>query len=306
MEISTTAWATVAVVIVTFGAIVIYSIEREVIKSDLLKAKNEFSSEQSVLETRQKTLTERKASFASAQARATFIRESEFKLQQQEEQNAKALIEVTVLRDAWTKTRAAFAKDIEEVRQKTMDQVIPELVLNDGKRLKSARFKEMKEQIAILEHAEGIARIPADNMPPDWFGRLALGWNPKLSSDLSGKPDEEVVAVPETPVKTIEQAQEEHRDSVKREDVNDAVARIKVLERKIIEAERSRANQFKIQQEYAYKHQLALAKGNSSSHNVKRDAAGAAVEAISNQINAAREQIQKLNEEIQTKQGAFR
>ena len=97
-----------------------------------------------------------------------------------------------------------FSRDIDQVRQKTKDEVLPEIVLMDETRLKKARFNQIKDNIVILEHADGIARVPLTNMPQDWVGRLALGWNPKLTAELSGKPDEvAVVAVEAKPVQRV-------------------------------------------------------------------------------------------------------
>lgn len=178
------------------------------------------------------------------------------------------------------------------------------MILGDGTKLKSARFKEIKDKIAIMEHADGIARVPLQNMPADWVWRLALGWNLVLSAELSGKPDEpEPEAAPVAPVKTVEMQQAEQRASVNRADVTDAIAKIKTLERKIQEAQRSHASQLAIARQYQYKYELAVAKGNSNSHNVKRDEANAMAETLSRQIQAAQQQIQLLNEQIANKQG---
>ena len=307
MEVKTAAWGTVSLVIVAFGAVVIFAIERESIKNDLIKARNGLSGQQALLDTRRATLANRQEAYAALQDRIASIQSISERIRILEEKNVGVQKQIDGLRGEWETCRAAFARDIDQVRQKTKDEALPEIVLMDETRLKKARFNQIKDNIVILEHADGIARVPLTNMPQDWVGRLALGWNPKLTAELSGKPDEvEVVAAPEPPVQTAEMAQAEQRASVKRADVGDALAKITSLERKIAEADRARVNQLKIAQEYGYKHQLAQSKGNTSSHNVKRDEAAGMAENLARQINAAREQIQKLNAEIAAKQDALR
>jgi hypothetical protein len=305
MEVKTAAWATVALIIASFGGVVIFAIERESIKSDLVKARAAFNGQQAMLDTRRKTLADRKSAYTLVQGRVAAIQEVTQRIKSQEDKNTQITKEIERLRGEWAGKRASFAKTIETVRQKTQDGTIPELVLGDGKILKSARFKEIKDKIAILEHTDGIARVPLDNMPVDWVGRLALGWNPTLSAELSGKADEPAPeAAPEAPVKTVEMMQAEQRASVNRADVTDAIAKIKTLERKIQEAERSRTNQLNIAEQYDYKYRVALSKGNANSHNVKRDEAKAIAETLSRQIEAAQQQIQSLSEQISKKQGA--
>lgn len=302
MEAKAAVWGAIGLVIVSFGAVVIYAIEREGIKNDLTKVRGGYSAQQAMLDTRRKTLTDREAAYAGLQERVASITAITQRTKQLEEQNNGLQGEVDGLRNTWAKTRAAFARDIETVRQKNRDEIVPQMVLADGNPLKTVRFKEMKDKIVILEHSAGIAKVPLTNMPPDWIGRLALGWNPKLSAELSGKPDEpEPEAAPEVASKTAEMAQAEHRESVKRADVTDAEARIKMLQRKIEEATVSQRRQLEVAQEYSYKHQNAIAKGNTSSHGVKRDEARRAAASLDAQIRAAHDQISKLGEEIAKK-----
>ncbi len=307
MEVKTAAWGAVALVITAFGAVVIYAIEREGIKNDLAKARTGMNAEQAMLDSRKKTLADRNEAYAALQDRLSAIETSTQRIKAREEKNGAILQEIEMLRRNWTKTRLAFAAEIEVVRQQIRDETVPEMALGDGEILKSVRFKEMKDSTVILEHTSGIAKVPLANMPADWIGRLALGWNPKLTAELSGKPDApEPEAAPVATSKTAEMVQQEQRESVKRADVTDAKGKIRTLERKIAEAHRSRTNQLEVARQYAYKHQLALSKGNSSSHGVKRDEATRQAAALENQINAAQAQIIKLQEEIVSKgSGAF-
>lgn len=302
MEVKSAAWATVALVITAFGGVVIYAIEREASKSDLSKARKELSAMETMVDTRKRTLTERQETLATTQDRVVGITSAMTRIQSTLEANAALQSKVDGLRTGWGKTLAAFRKDVDLVRQRTRDEVTPEMVLADGNSLKTVRFKDLKDTTVILEHGAGIAKVPLANMPADWIGRLALGWNPKLPSALSGKADEpEAVAAVAAPMKTVEMAQQEHRESVKRADVTDAAAKIKSLERRIVEARKAHMVQSRIADEYQTKLNLAQLKGNSSSHGVKRDEARRAMAALDNQVNAAQDQIQKLYDEIRQK-----
>lgn len=302
MEVKTAAWGTVGLVIVAFGAVVIYAIEREGIRNDLTRAKNETGSLQSMVETRRKTLADRQEAYAALQDRLAAIMASTEKIRLQEAKNEKVVEQIAVLREEWAATRAAFAKEIERVRQNTREETVPQMVLTDGNELKAVRFKEMKDNIVVLEHTAGIAKVPLDNMPEDWVGRLALGWNPRLSAELSGKPDEPEPEAPvAAPVKTAEMAQQEHRESVKRASVTDAESKIRSLERKITETQNARAGHLAVAVEYDRKYALAQSKGNSSNHGVKRDEARKMASACDAQIKAIQNQISKLQEEIAEK-----
>ena len=299
MEVKTAAWGIVSLVIVAFGGIVIYAIEREGIKSDLSKSQSELNTVKALIETRQKSVVDRKEAYAALQERINLLTSTTERIKAIESQNEQLRTTIDQRRAQWTNTRAAFAKDIDAIRQKTKDEILPSMILADGKALKSVRFKDLKDATAILEHADGIAKVPLTNMPPDWTARLALGWNPKLSAELSGKPDEAPPVISAAaPSKTAEMVLQEHRESVKRAGVSDAEQKIKALERKVIDLERAQQTQIRISSEYAEKYNLAQMKGNASNHGVKRDEAARAAAAIGNQIEAVRAQIDKLFGEI--------
>ena len=302
MEVKTAAWSTVALVIVAFGGTVIFAIEREGVKNDLSKARGELNSMRSTLDIRRKTLADRQEAYALLQDRLAAISDSTDRIKLQEGKNDQTQDTIETLRKDWTRTRAAFAKDIDQVRQNTKDELVSAMVLADGTELKAVRFKEMKDNTIVLEHAAGIAKLPLANMPKDWSGRLALGWNPKLSAEFSGKPDEVAPEAPApAPVKTVEMAQQEHRESVTRAGVTDALAKIKMLERKIVDTQKARSAQISVAQEYERKYALAQYKGNSSNHGVKSDEAYRIAEGLANQVSAIQQQISRLQQEVAEK-----
>lgn len=299
MEVKAAAWGTVGLVIVAFGAVVIYAIEREGIKNDLTKASGELSSMKNLLETRHKSLADRQGAYAALQQRVALITATTERIKTEEGKNEKTLALIDQLRGEWAMARAAFARQIEQVRSKTKDETVASMTLADGNELRAVRFKEMKDTTVMLEHSAGIAKVALANMPKDWAGRLALGWNPKLTAELSGKPDEPEPEIPAAaPLKTAEMVRQEHRESVKRAGVGDAELKIKALERRIMEIQRARQAELQNASDYSRKYDLAQSKGNSSNHGVKRDEATRAAASLQNQIQAIQIQIGKLQEEI--------
>lgn len=299
MEMKTAAWSTVAMVIAAFGGVVIFAIEREASAKDLSRAKSGLTSEENLLDTRRRTLAERERALVEAQERSSQVVAMDAEIKKLEAANEEQLGKVREQRMAWAKLRREFSSEIDVVRKKTREEIVPRMVLADGNQLTSVRFKEMKDSVAILEHTAGIAKVGLANMPADWVGRLALGWNPVLPAMLSGVPD----AAPEAPaaaapVKTAEMAQQEHRESVKRASATDAEAKIKVLQRKIAEYTAAREGQLRVAYEYNQKHLNALAKGNVSSHGVKRDEATRLAATMEKQIRAANDQISALMMEV--------
>ena len=233
MEVKTAAWGTVGLVIVAFGAVVIYAIEREVIKNDLIKARNGLTGQQALLVNRKKSLSDLQDSLASIEAVTERVRILE-------EKNAITLKQVETLRENWSSIKGTFAKHIDSVRQKMRDERIPMLTLADGSVLKLVHFKEANATTIVLEHTDGIAKVPLKNMPPDWIGRLALGWNPTLNAELSGKPvTEEAVGEVVVPLQPPDIAEIERTDSIKRASITDAEAKIRVLEQGIAENSKS-------------------------------------------------------------------
>ncbi|MDB6070432.1 MAG: hypothetical protein JWL81_1603 [Verrucomicrobiales bacterium] len=299
MEMKTAAWSTVAMVIAAFGGVVIFAIEREASAKDLSRARNGLSAEENLLDTRRRTLAERERALVEAQDRSSQVVALDAELTKMQAANEALLEKVAEQRLVWAKLRRDFSSEIDLVRRKTREEIVPRMVLADGNQLLSVRFKEMKDSVAILEHTAGIAKVGLANMPADWVGRLALGWNPVLPSLLSGVPD----AAPEAPavaapVKTAEMAQQEHRESVKRATATDAEAKIKLLQRKIGEFAAARDGQLRVAEEYDLKHRRALAKGNVSSHGVKRDEATRLAATMDKQIRAANDQISALMMEV--------
>lgn len=299
MEMKTAAWATVAMVIAAFGGVVIFAIEREASANELQKAKNDVASEENLVDTRRRSLADREKALVVAQDRSSKVVALGAEIKKIEDANGLLQNKINAQREAWAKLRGQFSNEIDSVRKRTREEIVPEMVLADGNQLKSVRFKEMKDSVAILEHTAGIAKVGLANMPPDWVGRLALGWNPTLPALLSGVPDAAPVAVVEkAPVKTAEMAQQEHRESVKRAGATDAEAKIKMLQRKIVEATAARNGQLKVAEEYDYKHRVAVSKGNVSSHGMKRDEAKKLAAKLDQQIQAAQTQISVLAQEI--------
>lgn len=299
MEVKAAAWGTVGLVIVAFGAVVIYAIEREGIKNDLTKAQGELSTMKNLVETRLKSLSDRQTAYAALQDRVALITATTERIRIEEGKNGKTQEGIDQLRGEWAGTRSAFAKEIDQVRQKTRDETVASMILADGNELRGVRFKDMKDTTVMLEHSAGIAKVALANMPKDWAGRLALGWNPELTAELSGKPDEPEPEPPAAPaLKTAEMVQQEHKESVKRAGVGDAEMKIKALERKIAEVARARQGQLQTASEYSRKYDLAQYKGNSSNHGVKRDEATRAAAALQKQIQAIQIQIGQLQEEI--------
>lgn len=302
MEVKTAAWSTVALVIVAFGAVVIYSIEREGIKSDLSKAQKELEGQETVLDAQKRSLASRNADFESLKGRVARMDALGKEIESQQEKNEATTRKINDLRAAWAEVRKAFSRDIDVVRGKAKDDIMPELKLVDGKSLKSVHFKEIKDNVVILEHSEGIARVAIANMNKDWMGRLALGWNPKLSAELSGVPDApEVEAEKEVPVATVAEVRQAHVESVKRADVSQLEDKIKVLNRQIAEAQAAVSRHNKAAEEYANKYAQAQWKGNSSNYKVKRDAALKTAQMLSEQITAAQNQISALQQRIEDK-----
>ncbi|MES2707191.1 MAG: hypothetical protein V4726_11380 [Verrucomicrobiota bacterium] len=304
MEVKTAAWSTVALVIAAFGAVVIYSIEREGIKGELSQTQKEFDGQESVLATQIKTLASRKADYEALQGRVAAITAIGKRMEAQESKNGETTKRVEELRAAWASERKAFARDIDSVRAHAKDDVMPELKLVDGKTLKSVHFKEIKDSLVILEHSDGIARVPLANMSPDWMGRLALGWNPRLSAELSGQPDApEPVAEAAAPVPTVAEVRQAHVESVKRADVTEMESKIRALTRQIANATAAIRRFEDVASEYEQKYMNALSKGNMSNHKVKRDQALSSAKSLREQIIAAQSQINRLMEEIRQKSG---
>jgi cell division protein FtsB len=86
--------------------------------------------------------------------------------------------EVKKIKDKRQDVAKVFAASIERARSEMNGMVIPDLTLTNGMRLKNAKIQSLDEKITVIQHAEGVSKVPTENLPANLQDRLRFGFTP--------------------------------------------------------------------------------------------------------------------------------
>jgi predicted nucleic acid-binding Zn-ribbon protein len=83
--------------------------------------------------------------------------------------------EITAIQDAEPALADSMKQAISRVRRESVGLDFPELTLASGITLKKAQIQRVEEEEVVFQHAEGVKRASAGDLPPDLKDRLRLG-----------------------------------------------------------------------------------------------------------------------------------
>lgn len=93
----------------------------------------------------------------------------------------------------------AFTSTIQRVREESIGMIIPEIPLTTGNTLKSAKLQAIDENLTVIQHSEGVSKVPTTTLPASLLDRFRFGYIP---GGLGALPTEETeVKNSETPQK---------------------------------------------------------------------------------------------------------
>jgi hypothetical protein len=71
-----------------------------------------------------------------------------------------------------------FISTIERVREDSLGLVIPEIPLTTGAILKNAKIQGIDADLTVIQHSEGVSKIPTSTLPASLLDRFRFGYNP--------------------------------------------------------------------------------------------------------------------------------
>lgn len=71
-----------------------------------------------------------------------------------------------------------FISTIERVREDSLGLVIPEIPLTTGAVLKNAKIQGIDAELTVIQHSEGVSKIPTSTLPASLLDRFRFGYNP--------------------------------------------------------------------------------------------------------------------------------
>lgn len=72
----------------------------------------------------------------------------------------------------------AFTSTIQRVREESIGMIIPEVALTTGNTLKNAKVQSADENLTVLQHSEGVSKVPTTTLPASLLDRFRFGFIP--------------------------------------------------------------------------------------------------------------------------------
>ncbi len=72
----------------------------------------------------------------------------------------------------------AFVGTIQRVREDSIGLILPEIPLTTGRTLKNAKIQTLDEDITLIQHSEGVSKIPTNTLPNSLLDRFRFGYAP--------------------------------------------------------------------------------------------------------------------------------
>lgn len=71
-----------------------------------------------------------------------------------------------------------FTSTVERARSLFVGTMHPELTLSTGAKFRNAKVQSFDSEITVLQHSEGVSKVPTAALPPEIQDRLRYGFNP--------------------------------------------------------------------------------------------------------------------------------
>ncbi len=72
----------------------------------------------------------------------------------------------------------AFVGTIQRVREDSVGLILPEIPLTTGSTLKNAKIQAVDEDLTLIQHSEGVSKIPTNTLPNSLLDRFRFGYAP--------------------------------------------------------------------------------------------------------------------------------
>jgi len=144
-----------------------YSMDVDEAQKGLVLAQQQLGQMEAAARTAQKSLSSRKE--ALARITAAHIIQGE---------NNAVKEEIQGIKDEQESISKAFLATIKRVREDSVGIIIDEIILTTGNKLKKARIQGIDQNITVIQHVEGVSKIPTDTLPASLLDRFRFGYQP--------------------------------------------------------------------------------------------------------------------------------
>lgn len=138
--------------------------DMDALNQKLVQAKHAVSNANGQIENTQRQIDQKKEIAGTIQLIETKKAEKE-----------TLLTEVKSIQDLEPALAEAMNQAIQKVRRESVGMSFPELALVSGTQLKNAVIQKVDEEEIIIQHAEGVKRAKAADLPPELKDRFRLG-----------------------------------------------------------------------------------------------------------------------------------
>ena len=116
-----------------------------------------------------------------------------------ERDNNQLREETRKIKDNRDNLAKAFTSTIQRVREESIGMIIPEIPLATGNTLKNAKLQAVDENLTVIQHSEGVSKVPTTTLPASLLDRFRFGYVP---GGAGAAPAEEIeIKESETPRK---------------------------------------------------------------------------------------------------------
>lgn len=115
----------------------------------------------------------------------------------------------------------AFVSAIQKVREETVGMTFPNILLSNGTSLKNAKIQDVSENLTVIQHSEGVSKIPTETLSPEVLDRLRFGFVPGGAGNASIESPSDY-----TPNKKLNQSSFTPRNKEIRSDASDSIVRL--------------------------------------------------------------------------------
>lgn len=107
-------------------------------------------------------------------------------------ENEALRTEIRTLKQKREELAKAFRGTIQRVREDSVGLVLPEIPLTTGSTLKNAKLQAVDDQLTVIQHSEGVSKVPTSTLPAALLDRFRFGFMPGTTSstiNLISDPD---------------------------------------------------------------------------------------------------------------------
>ena len=187
-----------------------YTIDVDEAEKDFILTQQELGSVEESIKSAQK-LTDLRKETAALISAARII----------EAENETIRQEALKLSNSRDNANKAFMSAIQKVRDATVGMTFPSIHLSNGTVLKSAKIQALDESLTVIQHSEGVSKVPTEVLSTELHDRLRYGFIPGGAGSASTE-----AATDYTPSKKINQSSLSPLQNHGKTDVSDSLVRL--------------------------------------------------------------------------------